>query len=113
MQKNREGFAPIIDIIDFLKLEGITIELPSEKTAGDSWTEDLKEKFFGLIEEEYRKLRDKLSELRKAGKEVGVLSIKLMKVPLKIALLRSDFSKEDFIRLFNYIKKIKADIALI
>jgi hypothetical protein len=62
------------------------------------------------IKEKYRDIEEKFSELRKSGKDLGVLNFKLMMVPLKIRIFLATYEKKDAENVINRIYEIEKEI---
>lgn len=86
--------------IDLNKLNKKDIEESAKKTIEDS----IKDKFHSLTEI--------FSELRKTGKDLGVLNYKLMIIPLKIKIFLATFEKKDAENLLNKIDDIEKELNL-
>ncbi len=86
--------------IDLNKLNKKNIEESAKKAIEDS----IKDKFHSLTEI--------FSELRKTGKDLGVLNYKLMIIPLKIKIFIATFEKKDAENLLNKIENIEKELNL-
>jgi hypothetical protein len=63
------------------------------------------------IKEKYLDINERFSELRKSGKDLGVLNFKLMLIPLKIKIFLSTYEKKDIEILLMRIKDIEKEIS--
>ena len=70
------------EIVLLLESENI-ININKVPSTGD-FEENVKQEIEISLKEKYRDLSEKFSEIRKTGKDLGVLNFKLMIVPLKI-----------------------------
>lgn len=81
------------------------------KLVGKEEVEDyLKEKMHDWLDEEERDLKDKLSEVRKRGKNTIVSNLEIMRLPLKIKLFKATNKKEDLEKVLDLIENIKSQI---
>jgi hypothetical protein len=69
-----------------------------------------KEELGNFLNEKYNDIHEKVSEIRKQGKEATVLTFKLMMIPLKIKMFLATCEKKDFEKVLNMIEEIKRDI---
>ncbi len=79
------------------------------KTIGE--LEDLiKQEFLQLLENKAISLKQKISDLRKQGKDVLMMDLQLMSVPLKIKVLEVNFTKKEFNKTVDMIEKAEKEI---
>lgn len=98
---------PIIAIAKDL----ISNRIMNPKTKLDNETEEgIKQKIREAVNEKYHDMSDTFSELRKSGKDLGVLNYKLMMIPLKIKMFFSTYTKKDLDILVKKIKEIDDEI---
>jgi hypothetical protein len=72
--------------------------------------EGIRQKVFEAVRDKHHDLSDLFSELRKSGKDLGVLNYKLMMVPLKIKMFLSTYEKKDLDILVKKIKEIDDEL---
>jgi hypothetical protein len=77
--------------------------------AGD-FESNIKQEIEESVKEKYHDINDKFSELRKSGKDLGVLNFKLMIVPLKIKILLATYEKKDAENFIKRIEEIEKEI---
>jgi len=74
---------------------------------------NLKQSLEEAIKEKYKDINERFSELRKSGKDLGVLNFKLMMIPLKIKIFLSTYEKKDAENILKRIEEIEGEINLI
>jgi len=82
----------------FKKLSSLSFSSKSEFLDG------LSQELVMVLDEGYRELKQRISTLRKSGKDMGELGLKLMSLPLKIKVFSSTLFKKDFdvvLRMFT------------
>ena len=62
------------------------------------------------LNDKNQNLNETFSELRKSGKDLGVLNFKLMMLPLKIKMFLSTYEKKDLENLIIRIEEIETEI---
>ena len=62
------------------------------------------------LNDKNQNLNETFSELRKSGKDLGVLNFKLMILPLKIKMFLSTYEKKDLENLIIRIEEIETEI---
>jgi hypothetical protein len=62
------------------------------------------------IKEKFQSINEKFSELRKSGKDLGVLNFKLMMIPLKIKVFLATYEKKDAENLIKRMEYIDNEI---
>ncbi len=72
--------------------------------------ENIKQEIKESLQDKIKDLNDKFSELRRAGKDLGVLNFKLMILPLKIKIFFSTYDKKDLENLLMRINEIENEI---
>jgi len=73
----------------------------------EAFDEFLKESIIQFLKDEVDDLKSKISGFRKQGDDMSHLSIKLMKVPLKIKVFQVSFKKEDFDKVVKILDGVK------
>ncbi|MBD3253222.1 hypothetical protein GF386_05800 [Candidatus Pacearchaeota archaeon] len=73
----------------------------------------LKEQVISFFNGIYMDLKDRLSDLRKKGKDVSFVEFKFLSLPLKIKLLNADFSEKNLGRVMNLISYIDKNLKII
>ncbi len=58
--------------------------------------EDIKERIFDGLEEEYNDLRYRISGLRKKGEDVDFIDFRVLRFPLKLELFKAEFDKDNY-----------------
>jgi hypothetical protein len=71
---------------------------------------NLKQSLEEAIKEKYKDTNERFSELRKSGKDLGVLNFKLMMIPLKIKIFLSTYEKKDAENILKRIEEIEGEI---
>lgn len=97
------------EILLFFISEGI-IDIKKLEFNGDLES-NLKQRIEDSIKEKYQNLNERFSELRKSGKDLGVLNFKLMMIPLKIKVFLATYNKKDAENLIKRIKEIEQEIS--
>lgn len=116
-QKSKTNETPKAEKIKNPRLNEIVLLLESENiininkvpSTGD-FEENVKQEIEISLKEKYRDLSEKFSEIRKTGKDLGVLNFKLMIVPLKIRVFLSTYEKKDAENLLNRMKAIEKEL---
>jgi hypothetical protein len=62
------------------------------------------------IKDKYNDMNEKFSELRKSGKDLGVLNFKLMIIPLKIKIFTATYEKKDAENIIKRMEEIENEI---
>jgi hypothetical protein len=111
---------PLSDKIKDSKLKEIFLFLTSKKIINEdkiSLNGDLEANIRQDIEEsikdKYNTLNERFSEIRKSGKDLGVLNFKLMMLPLKIKVFLSTYEKKDAENIVKRIEDIEKEISFI
>jgi hypothetical protein len=71
---------------------------------------NIKQQIEESIKDKYRDLNEKFSEIRRSGKDLGVLNFKLMIIPLKIKIFLSTYEKKDAENLIKRIQEIENEL---
>lgn len=74
---------------------------------------NLKQEIEESIKDKYKNINEIFSELRKSGKDLGVLNFKLMIIPLKIKIFLSTYEKKDAENMLKRMQDIEDEIKLI
>lgn len=75
--------------------------------------ENIKQKIEDSFKEKYQTINGEFSELRKSGKDLGVLNFKLIMLPLKIKVFLSTYEKKDAENVLRRMQEIEKEIGLI
>jgi hypothetical protein len=62
------------------------------------------------IKEKYKDINYRFSEIRKGGKDLGVLNFKLMMIPLKIKIFIATYEKKDAENVIKRMEEIESEI---
>lgn len=73
---------------------------------------NVKQEIEDSIKKRYQEIHEKFSELRKNGKDLGVLNFKLMMIPHKINILLATYEKKDAENLIKRIEEVEKGICL-
>jgi hypothetical protein len=117
-QKNRASEDLLgIEKIKDLHLKEILLLLISKKIInpnkinfGGDLERNVKQEIEESIKEKYKDINEEFSELRKSGKDLGVLNFKLMIVPLKIKVFLSTYEKRDVENVLKRMEDIEDEI---
>lgn len=71
---------------------------------------NLKQQIGESIKDKYKDINETFSELRRSGKDLGVLNYKLMIIPLKIKIFLSTYEKKDAENIIKRIEEIENEI---
>jgi hypothetical protein len=71
---------------------------------------NIKQEMGESIKEKYKDINEKFSEIRKSGKDLGVLNFKLMIIPLKIKIFLSTYEKKDAENILKRMQDIEDEI---
>jgi hypothetical protein len=74
---------------------------------------NIKQSINDSIKEKYQNINEKFSEIRKTGKDLGVLNYKMMMIPLKIKVFLSTYEKKDLENILRRLQEIESEIATI
>jgi len=118
---NTKNFAATLKYIDNKTLLELIIKLKKEGlikfddksiilTSKEDIEEYYKQEIIDFLNSRYENLKQKISELRKDGKDTGVLDYQLLEIPLKINLFKSTFNQKDFDKVFGLMKRIEESI---
>lgn len=117
IQKNKINEAGYLDRIKNPHLKEIFLILTSNKMLNPTkikWNEDiesnLKQEVKEIFKDKIQEINDRFSEIRKSGKDLGVLNFKLMMLPLKFKVFLSSYEKKDLENLLKRIHEIEEDI---
>jgi hypothetical protein len=109
-----------IDQIKDINLKEILLLFISRKIINPNkinWKGDfernLKQQIEESIKDKYKDINEIFSELRRSGKDLGVLNFKLMIIPLKIKIFLSTYEKKDAENLLKRMQDIEEEINLI
>lgn len=107
------GTSDIVRYFEANNIELINLRDNEKRISSSAEFEDsIKNKIIDFLNNQYGDLRDKISDLRKSGKDMNDAEFMLLSVPLKIKLLSANFSKKDFdlvIKKIDLIKEILKD----
>ena len=104
-----KGVSPNIkQILLFLISENV-INQNKVRLIGDL-ENNIKQEIEESIKEKYENLNEKFSELRKSGKDLGVLNFKLVMIPLKIKVFLSTYEKKDIENILRRMQEIEKEI---
>jgi len=123
-KKSQENKLPekesLADKIKDIKLKELFLLVKSKKMINPNkinlngdLDENIKQEIGNSLKDKYHDLNDKFSELRKSGKDLGVLNFKLMIVPLKIKVFLATYEKKDAEKIIQRIEEIENEIASI
>ncbi|HJX50317.1 MAG TPA: hypothetical protein VJ438_02550 [Candidatus Nanoarchaeia archaeon] len=123
-KKSQENKLPekesLADKIKDIKLKELFLLVKSKKMINPNkinlngdLDENIKQEIGNSLKDKYHDLNDKFSELRKSGKDLGVLNFKLMIVPLKIKVFLATYEKKDAEKIIQKIEEIENEIASI
>lgn len=105
------GNSEISDIVHYFESNniGLVNQRDNERKISSSadFENSIKNKIINFLNNQYLDLRDKVSELRKKGKDMNDAEFILLSVPLKIRLFSANFSKKDFDLVIKKIESIK------
>ncbi len=105
------GNSGISDIVHYFEnnhMVLIDFKNDLKKISSPAELEDyVKSKIISFLNNQYGDLKDKISGLRKNGKDMNNAEFRLLSVPLKIRLLSANFSKKDFDLVIKKIESIK------
>jgi hypothetical protein len=76
----------------------------------EDFESNLKQEIAESFHEKYKDMNEIFSEIRKSGKELGVLNLKLMMIPLKIKIFLSTYEKKDAENIIKRIQEIEKEI---
>jgi hypothetical protein len=76
----------------------------------NEFEKNLKQEIAESINSKYDDINNKTSDLRKNGKDTGVLNFKLMMIPLKIKVFLSTYEKKDAENVLRRIQEIENEI---
>jgi hypothetical protein len=71
---------------------------------------NLKQEVKEIFKDKIQEINEKFSELRKEGKDLGVLNFKLMMLPLKFKVFLSSYEKRDLENILKRIQEIEEEI---
>jgi|WetSurMetagenome_2_1015567.scaffolds.fasta_scaffold172530_2 hypothetical protein len=115
-KKASEDFSQIEKIKD-IHLKESLLFLISKKIINPNkinWIGDfeanVKQEMVDSIKDKYKDMNDISSELRKSGKDLGVLNFKLMMIPLKIKIFTATYEKKDAENIIKRIEEIESEI---
>ena len=83
---------------------------PSKINWKGDFEENLKREIEESIKDKYKDMNEKFSELRKSGKDLGVLNFKLMMIPLKIKVFLATYEKKDAENIIKRIEEMESEI---
>lgn len=72
--------------------------------------ENIKQEIKESLQDKIKDLNDTFSELRREGKDLGVLNFRLMILPLKLKIFFSTYDKKDLENLLMKINNIENEI---
>lgn len=88
------------DFSQELKFQGIFLSI-------DEILYEIKDRIIGIINEDYKEIKNRITYLRKRGEKVNTIDYNLLRVPLKIKILRTEFNMnnyDDVIKIINETK---------
>ena len=71
---------------------------------------NLKQQIEESIKDKYKDINERFSEIRKSGKDLGVLNFKLMIIPLKIKVFLSTYEKKDAENILKRMQDIEDEL---
>lgn len=71
---------------------------------------NLKQDIKEAVNDQFQEMNENFSELRKSGRDLGVLNFKMMMLPLKIKMFLSTYEKKDLENLLKRIQDIENEI---
>lgn len=101
----------IKEVLMLLIKENI-IEVNKINKKGD-FEKNIQQQIEESFKDKLQYINEEFSELRKGGKDLGILNFKLMIIPLKIKVFLSTYEKKDAENLLSRIKEIEKEIYLI
>ncbi len=105
------GNSGISDIVHYFEINDIELinsrDIERKISSSADFEESIKNKIVDFLSNQYYDLKDKISELRKNGRDMRDAEFILLSVPLKIRLLSANFSKKDFDLVIKKIESIK------
>jgi len=118
IQKNKRSEEGHLDKIKDPNLKEIFLILTSNKMLKPSRIKldgeiesNLKQEVKEIFKDKIQEINEKFSELRKGGKDLGVLNFKLMMLPLKFKVFLSSYEKKDLENILKRIQEIEGDIS--
>jgi hypothetical protein len=72
--------------------------------------ENVKKDIEEAIKDKYKNIEENFSEIRKEGKDLGVLNFKLMIIPLKIKVFLATYEKKDAENVLKRMKEIEGEL---
>jgi hypothetical protein len=107
-----------IDKIEDAHLKESTLFLISNKIINiekirpnEDFEKNLKQEIEEKLKEKYKDINTKVSELRRQGKDFGVLNFKLMSIPLKIKIFLATYEIKDAENLLKRMREIENEIS--
>jgi len=96
------------ETIEFVKSKNLVKLNPRIKFENYIEAENyFKEELGNFLNDKYNDIHEKVSEIRKEGKEATVITFKLMMIPLKIKIFLATCEKKDFEKVLNMIEEVK------
>lgn len=99
------------ETLNFVKSNNLIRLNPKINFENTSEAEDyFREELGNFLNEKYNDVHEKVSEIRKEGKEATVITFKLMMIPLKIKMFLATCGKKDFEKVLKIISEIEKEI---
>ncbi len=87
------------------------IDLKKINTRGE-FESNLKQEIKSSLNDKYKDLEERFSEVRKTGLDMGVMNFRLMALPLKIRVFLSTYEKKDIENVLKRIKDIETELVV-
>jgi len=103
----------LISILEYLEKRNYQIKkeiLNKEFSSETELYEFLKEDLINFLKNEYTSLKEKISLLRKHGKDVNYEWLKLLMIPSKISIFESNLSRKDFDKVIKIIDSLEDEL---
>lgn len=111
---NDNDLKDILNYLEDLKLDFIDNEIITKNFLSiKDLIEFIKNELSNYLKDKYNNLKSDISDLRKKGKDMTDLSLKLLSIPLKIKIFESSFSRKDFSNCLDLMMKIEQEIKAI
>jgi len=105
--KNKE----LKDILNYLNKIYPLEKLSSRKfDSEEELAKFLKERSVDFLHGRHHELKEEMSKLRKEGRDVNDVDLRLMSIPLKIKLFEVSLNKKDFYKVINLIEKVEKEL---
>jgi hypothetical protein len=108
---NKIEYEELKETLNFVKSNNLIKLNPKINFENTQEAEDyFREELGNFLNEKYNNIHEKVSEIRKEGKEATVITFKLMMIPLKIKMFLATCGKKDFEKVLNIISEIGREI---